>query len=88
MTADEAISKLPPGYYLEPLGLVHDYGPNGPTRAQILNDQYFGLAHQQLESIPLFFSQARRLVEAGPTFDEEKYVMLYEQRARKNQSER
>jgi hypothetical protein len=85
MSADEAISKLPPSYQLEPIAIYYDYGPNGPTRTQILNDECYGLSKPDFsENIPLFFSEARRLVKVGPTFDEEKFVSLYEQRTRKD----
>ena len=80
MTADEALSKLPPGYSLEGLMIVYDYGPNGPTPSQLANDEYFAIADQQSNMVPLFFNESKELVRVAPEFDEELYVSLFEKR--------
>jgi hypothetical protein len=70
MTADEALARFPPSYSLEPLAILHDYGPNGPTPTQMETDEYFTIANDD-QMIPLFFNQKKRLVRASPEFDEE-----------------
>jgi hypothetical protein len=89
MSADEALSRLPSGYALEPLGLLHEYGPNGPTADELKLDEYFGITDAQCEdAVPLWFNRDKMLVRAGPTFDEDKYVNLYEQRKSKKESQK
>jgi hypothetical protein len=84
MTADEALAKLPAGYSLEPLAILHEH-PKGATAADQQNDEYFTIANDERDWIPLFFNQSKQLVTVAPEFDEEKYVALYQQRRGREQ---
>jgi hypothetical protein len=84
MTADEALAKLPAAYSLEPLAILHEH-PQGATAADLQNDEYFTIANDERDWIPLFFNQSKQLVTVAPEFDEEKYVALYQQRRGREQ---
>jgi hypothetical protein len=87
MTADEALERLPAGCSLEPMPIIHEH-PGGATADDLKFDEYFVISDAKSEGIPLFFNQNKKLVRAGPKFDEEKYVALYEEKKSKNQAEK
>ena len=84
MTADKALAKLPTGYSLEPLAILHEH-PQGATAADLQNDEYFTITNDERDWIPLFFNQSKHLVTVAHEFDEEKYVALYQQRRGREQ---
>jgi hypothetical protein len=87
MTTDDAVERLPEGYTVEPLMILHEH-PKVATADDLKSDEYFAVSDPQTDYlIPLYFNQDKKLVRVGPTFDEEKYVTLYEQRKRKERPE-